>query len=170
MFLWFAVLSVLGVYAVFRDEAMDYRYVAAGALLPDLIDGVVRRGIGPLHSVVVGVALLFATVAATIGRRALRKRWLAVPIGIFAHQILDGAWADTRSFWWPITGLGLHGRLPVIGHGAVIGVVEELIAAAAAVWMWRVFSLSDPMRRRRLLAAGHLPQQRPSRRGQQRRP
>ncbi len=163
MFLWFVVFSILGVYFVFRDEQMDYRLVAVGSLVPDLVDGVIRRGIGPLHSVVVAVVVLFGVVAATVGRRSARKRLLAIPIGVFAHQVLDASWAATNAFWWPVKGLGFAGRLPVIQHGLAVGLIEEMLAVLVGVAMWRSFGLDNSARRGRFLATGHLPQQRPRR-------
>ena len=161
MFLWFIVLSVVGVYAVFRDETMDFRFVAAGSLLPDVVDAAVRRGVGPLHSVVVGVGMLFGVVVATVGRRSARKRWLALPIGIFAHQILDFSWTSTHVFWWPLTGLSLHGRIPAVEHGLVRGLLEEAVALAVGVAVWRSFRLTEPARRARFLRTGQLFHPRP---------
>ena len=120
MLLWFASLSVLGVFLVFRDAALDYRLVAVGALLPDPIDTLLRRGIGPAHSVSVAVAFLSAVMLATVGRRTLRRRLLALPIGVFAHLVLDGAWADTAAFWWPFTRRTVDGPLPAFDHGLVV--------------------------------------------------
>ncbi len=158
MFIWFVVLSVLGVYSVFRDPKMDYRFVAAGALLPDIVDGVVRQGAGPLHSVVVGVALLFVVVLVTIGRRPARKRWLAIPIGIFAHQILDAAWVSTRMFWWPVAGFSLKEPLPVVKHGLALGLIEELVGLVLGYLAYKKLRLANPARRRRLQTTGALPQ------------
>ena len=163
MFLWFVVFSILGVYFVFRDKQMDYRLVAVGSLVPDVVDGVVSRGIGPFHSVVVAVAVLFAVVGATVGRRGLRKRLLAVPIGVFAHQVLDGSWAVTQAFWWPVKGFALDGRLPIFEHGLIVGLIEEAVALAVGIAMWRSFGLDSPARLQRFRSTGHLPQQRPSR-------
>ena len=160
MFFWFVVLSVVGVYLVFRDEQMDYRLVALGSVLPDLVDGAVRRGIGPMHSVIVAVALLFAVVMATVGRRAVRKRWLAVPIGVFAHQVLDASWAATDAFWWPVKGFRFHGRIPFLTHGPVVGLIEEGLALLIGVALWRSFGLGNVARRSRFLSTGRLPQQR----------
>jgi hypothetical protein len=161
VFLWFVVFSILGVYFVFRDEQMDYRMVAVGSLLPDVVDGALRRGIGPLHSVVVAVVLLFGVVAATVGRRSARKRLLPIPIGVFAHQVLDASWAVTNAFWWPVKGLRLTGRLPLLEHGLAVGLVEEVVAVLVGVAMWRSFGLGNPARRARFRSTGHLPQQRP---------
>ena len=156
MILWFAALSVLGVFLVFRDAALDSRLVALGSLLPDPIDAVLRRGIGPAHSVTVAVAFLAAVMVATIGRRPLRRRLLAVPIGVFAHLVLDGAWVDTAAFWWPFTRRSVHGPLPSIGHGAAALVVEELLGAVAAVYCYRRFGLAQPRRRAMFVRSGRL--------------
>lgn len=156
MIFWFAALSVLGVFLVFRDAALDYRLVALGSLLPDPIDAVLRRGIGPAHSVTVAVAFLAAVMVATIRRRPLRRRLLALPIGVFAHLVLDGAWADTAAFWWPFTRRSVHGPVPSIGHGASVLVVEELLGAAAAFYCYRRFGLAQPRRRAMFLRSGRL--------------
>jgi hypothetical protein len=158
MLIWFAALSVLGVYAVFRDPKMDYRFIVVGALLPDAIDAIVWRGIGPFHSVLVGLALLFGVVLATVKRRSTRKRWLAVPIGIFAHQILDAAWANTHAFWWPVAGTRIQGHLPVVDHGLLIGAVLEVVGLIAAFAALRHFGLSVKSRRDRFLQIGELQQ------------
>jgi len=64
------------------------------------------------------VAVLVAVMAVTAGRRPIRRRLLAVPIGMFLHLVLDGVFRDTRVFWWPFTGLALpSSRLPSITRG-----------------------------------------------------
>ncbi|MDQ3106947.1 MAG: hypothetical protein M3Q68_03995, partial [Actinomycetota bacterium] len=80
MFLWFAGMAFVLVWAVFKDTSIDYRLVMGGALLPDVVDGVFG---GPhvLHTLSFSVGLLVIVMLATRGRRALRRRLLAVPIG-----------------------------------------------------------------------------------------
>ena len=160
MFFWFVVLSILGVFVVFRDDRMDYRLVAVGSLLPDLIDGAVFRGTGPFHSVIVAVALMFGVVGGTIGRRSTRKRMLAIPIGVFAHQVLDASWAVTSAFWWPVKGFSFAGPLPVVQHGLAVGLIEEVVAVVAALSMWRALGLHRRSGRAQFLASGHLSQRR----------
>jgi hypothetical protein len=168
MFLWFAVLSVAGVVTVFRDRRLDHRLVAVGALLPDVVDGLTRRGrIGPPHTLLGAVLVLTVTMAATVGRRPLRKRLLAVPIGWFAHLVLDGAWTDTEGFWWPAFGGELSGRLPVLARPWWVNVAMELVGVGVGVWLWRRTGLSGPARRSEFLTSGGLelqPQHRPARR------
>jgi hypothetical protein len=156
MVLWFVCLSIAGVFVIFRDPAMDYRMVAAGALIADPIDFVVRRGIGPLHSVVVVVGLLALVMGSTIGRRSLRRRLLGLIIGAFAHLILDGAWLVTKAFWWPLAGRMQNQELPIVDRGLVIVAAQELIGLLVGAWLWRRFRLATPARRTLLLKTGRI--------------
>lgn len=152
---WFAVPTALAVFAVFRDASIDYRLVAVGALLPDVVDGLIVRRMGPAHSVVIVVAFLFAVMGATVGHRALRKRLLALPIGMFGHLVLDGAWLTTRAFWWPITS-GSRASIPSVNRGVVVPIVEEVLGLIALVYLVRRFKLDTAARRRLFVHTGTL--------------
>lgn len=117
MFLWFVGGSAAIVWLVFRDPRFDYRLLWAGALVPDAVDGLLG-GARVLHSVVAPITVLAVVMLATFGRRPVRRRLLAVPIGMFLHLVLDGVFRDTRVFWWPFTGLSLpDARLPSVTRG-----------------------------------------------------
>jgi hypothetical protein len=147
--------AVLAVWAVFRDPTFDYRPVILGVLLPDLIDGPFG-GARVMHSVTGSVALLALVMALTVGNRTRRKRWLGLPIGTFLHLILDGAFADTKVFWWPFTGFGFgDARLPVVQRG-IVNVALELAGLALCAFLWHRFRLADPRRRRRFAREGRL--------------
>jgi len=155
MFLWFAGGAVVVVWAVFRDTAIDYRLVALGAVLPDVIDGL-WGGARALHSVVTSVVLLAVVMLATVHRRAARRRLLALPIGTFLHLVLDGAWGETAVFWWPLSGWSFDDhRLPSLERGAW-SLALEVLGAAALLWFWRRFDLADPGRRERFWRTGRL--------------
>lgn len=156
MLLWFAGLSVVIVWSVFRDPAIDYRLVVVGALLPDIVDGI-TGGAGVLHSLAFSVILLVAVMLGTIGRRSLRRRLLALPIGTFLHLVLDGAFTDTTLFWWPFTG-GVPGAVPLpsVDRSLVLNVGLELAGLVALVWVWRRFDLADPVRRRTFVRTGRF--------------
>lgn len=156
MFVWFAALAIAGVYLVFRDPAIDYRLIALGALLPDPIDAMLRQGIGPAHSVVSAVVLLFAVMLATIGRRSLRRRLLAIPIGVFAHLVLDGAWSTTETFWWPLAGRVEAQSLPSISRGLVIVAGQELVGVGVGIWLYRKFRLSSKPLRFQFMRTGRI--------------
>lgn len=152
---WFIGTAVVSVWFVFRDPRFDYRFVIFGVLIPDVIDGL-WGGARAFHAVTTSVAVMFIVMAATIGRRVWRKRLLGVPIGMFLHLIVDGAFDDTDVFWWPFTGVSFsQTRLPVVDRG-VTNVVLEAIGLAVCVWMWRRFDLSDAGRRREFVREGRL--------------
>lgn len=155
MLLWFAVLAPIVVAEVFRSPMVDYRLVAAGALLP-LVEAALG---GPrvLHTLIGAVAALALVMGATVGRRLVRRRLLGVPIGLFLHLVLDGSWTDRELFWWPAFGADFDAAsLPEVGRPLVVGLVLEALAAAAAAWAWRRYALDRPGNRRRLVASGHL--------------
>jgi hypothetical protein len=158
--LWFAGMAVVAVWVVFRDPAIDLRLVVVGALVPDVVDGVLALagavGPWPMHTLLAGAGMLMAVMLATKGRRQLRRRLLAVPIGALLHLALDGAWADTEVFWWPAFGTGVGAQvLPSVERGAV-NVVLELVGALALVWAWRRFRLGEAARRHAFLRTGRV--------------
>ena len=117
MLLWFVGGSAAIVWAVFRDTRFDFRLLAIGSLAPDAVD-VVLGGARVMHALVAPVAALAVVMAATMGRRPVRRRLLALPIGMFCHLVLDGVFRDTRVFWWPFSGVALpDARLPSVTRG-----------------------------------------------------
>jgi hypothetical protein len=102
--LWYVGLSVFGVATIFRSVGIDYRLVAIGSMLPFLLDlpfGYKAYG----YTLLFPVAMLTVVMLATIGRpRLLRRRWLCLPIGVFAGIILSGAFTNQDLFWWPFLG------------------------------------------------------------------
>ena len=117
---------------VFRDPDMDLRLVAAGSLLPDVID----KPIGSIffngtfethrlfsHALVFPVVLLFAAVLATRHREALRKGLIAVVLGVFVHLLLDAAWVQTEAFLWPLFGW----EFPPIPDSAFGPLLREMV-------------------------------------------
>lgn len=154
MFIWFAVLSVVLVAVVFRSSAVDYRTVIVGSLAP-LLEAALG---GPrlLHSVVGAVAVMGAVMVATRKRRVVRRRLLGLPIGLMCHLVLDGSFARTDVFWWPVSGTDFApGQIPELSHlGVSLGL--EVVGVAVAVWAWRLFGLADRGARRRLVHDGRL--------------
>ncbi len=155
MLFWFVGLGVVLVWQVFRDTAIDYRLVMAGALAPDVIDAVVDTGVA--HTLASSAGLLVVVMVATRDRRRLRRRLLALPVGTFLHLVLDGAWISARLFWWPLLGWQLPGEVPLSFHRPVLVlVVEEAGGVMALVWWWRRFRLQEPERRRSFVRTGRL--------------
>lgn len=156
MFLWFAALSAVVVWQVFRSPALDYRLVMVGAVLP--VGEVVLGGPRLLHTLAFSVLVLTVVMLATQRRRLLRRRLISLPIGMLMHLVLDGVWTQAEVFWWPAFGWGFpDGTLPEFDRPAGVVIVLEAIGAAVLVWMWRTFGFDDPRRRAAFLRTGHLP-------------
>lgn len=155
MFLWFLGTAAIAVWFVFRDDHFDYRVLALGAVLPDIIDGV-TGGAWVMHSVVSSVVLLAVVMAVARRGTVRRRRWLALPIGTFFHLVFDGAFNNTRVFWWPFGGLGFHNtNLPSFDRFG-LDVLMEIAGALMLLWIWRTNNLSNPATRAAFLRTGHL--------------
>lgn len=155
MFFWFIGTAVLAVWFVFHDSRFDYRLLVVGALLPDVIDGPIG-GARVLHSVTGSVAILLLVMFATFGRRPIRRRLLAVPIGTFLHLVFDGAWANTKVFWWPFGGVGFGDAPPPSWDRGAIGILLEVVGLGLCAWAVRAFGLRDRVRRQRFWRTGVL--------------
>ena len=142
MVLWFAACAVLGAWWVLRDANFDYRLIAVGALVPDLVDAVAFQHRALAHTLVFAVGSLVVVMLATINRRALRRHLIAVPIGFLAHLVLDAVWANKTLFWWPA--FGDWGTSAIVPPLPWLLIREGLgvVAAIAVLRMWRAGKLS----------------------------
>jgi membrane-bound metal-dependent hydrolase YbcI (DUF457 family) len=154
--LWFVGMSAVLVWAVFRDPAIDYRLVVAGSVLPDAVDALSGRAF-LLHTLLFSVVLLVTVMLLTRRRRLARRRYLALPIGTFAHLVLDGVWTRTHLFWWPSFGTAFEaGPLPSLARPVWLVAVLEVAGLVAAAWWCRHFRLFEPDRRRTFVRTGSL--------------
>lgn len=160
MILWFAGMALVAVWLVFRDPAIDHRLIVAGALLPDAVDALLGFtglvGPWPAHTLVASATLLTGVMLGTKGRRRLRRRLLAVPIGTFLHLVLDGAWADTEVFWWPVFGVDPGRQVLLSVERGWANLALELVGLAALAWAWYRFGLADRDKRSAFLRGGQL--------------
>lgn len=156
---------------IFREPRVDVRFLAAGAIFPDLIDLPLGGGLfadryasGELW----GHSLLFAAIVMTavmvFTRRGPKRRAaMAVAIGVLFHLLLDGMWTDSPVFLWPFFGTEHPvGPMP-FWQQAIDRALSDpwrWMAEAAGVlylaWIWRWAGLADPDRRRRLWRTGVL--------------
>lgn len=156
MVLWFAGLALVIVWQVFRDTAIDYRLVVVGVLLPDLVDAALG-GAHLMHTLAASVLMLTFVMLGTRGRRGLRRRLLALPIGMFLHLVLDAMWSSTEVFWWPFFGLSLGGaELPSLSRPVAVVMLQEVAGFVALAWWWRRFQLQQVDRRRVFVRTGRV--------------
>ena len=153
MVIWFASMAVVIVWTVFRSPAVDYRMVALGAVIPSLEGWVLA---GPLHTLALPTAVLVVVMFATMRRRIARRRYLGIPIGMYLHLVVGGAWSNDEIFWWPVTGTAFDSdAVPMIDRG-LISIVLELVGVGVAAWLFNRFGLDDAGRRRMFLRTGQL--------------
>ena len=168
MLFWHLGATTAFIRYAFRDPNMDLRFLALGAIAPDLIDlpiGIalwdrveaVRLG---AHSLAFA-ALVMAVVLILTRRGPRRKRWMLFAVGVLAHLAFDAMWRLPETLWWPFlgtdfasTGFATYGEYvrdlltdPVMWLGEVAG-------AAYLVWMARRIGIQDPSTRRTFLATG----------------
>ena len=172
MLFWHVGGSILLFRYLFRDPAVDLRFLAFGAVLSDLIDKPIGRIIwadefqtGRLygHTLLFFVVVLAAVMLLT-GRGTLRRRrWVAVAVGVMFHLILDAMWVTPETLFWPLFGWdfppsiddywsGFLGRLfedPLV-------LVQEVAGLAYLVYLWRKTGLGDRTRRREFLTTGRV--------------
>ena len=121
MLFWFVGTSVASVWSVFRDPKFAYRWVIVGALVP-------------MFSVVTVVGVLTAVMLLTIGKKAVRKNFLALTIGLFLHLVFDGAFLNTEMFWWPLAGLSIDWyEIPLVERG-FLNIPFEIVGVGLILW------------------------------------
>jgi hypothetical protein len=154
MILWFLGASVFLVWNVFQSSGLDFRLIAAGSLLPLVVDLPFGEQ-AYAHSLLSAVVVLVVAMAATIGRgnRLRRRRALSLAIGWFVGLVLGAAWANKDVFWWPF--LGARGHAALLPPWPAV-LVEELAGLAALWWAYTRFGLEDPARRRVFARTGRL--------------
>lgn len=155
MLFWFAGLSFVLVALVFDSPALDYRLVMAGATLPSLERLLGHPFVG--HTLVGSVGALFVVMLVGRGKRLRQRQWLGLPIGLFMHLVLDGAWLDEKLFWWPFFGWSdlTAASVPEASWGPGV-ILAEALGLAALWWAWRRFDLADPARRSNFVRTGRL--------------
>jgi membrane-bound metal-dependent hydrolase YbcI (DUF457 family) len=92
---------------------IDPRYLAIGALLPDLVDKPLGRIIfasSLANGRIIGHTLLFSFLLLLAGLYLYEKRRdirvTALATGSFFHLFEDQMWIQPRTFFWPLRGFG----------------------------------------------------------------
>lgn len=110
---------------------IDLRVFLAGTIVSDLIDKPLGRIFyGTFGVRLFGHSLLFLLIVVLAGLALhLRRRQpalLALGLGILAHLVLDGMWADPHTLLWPALGLSF----PTVDEGNwEQAMVDQLLAS-----------------------------------------
>ena len=101
----------LGIFVPKLRAIIDPRYLAIGALLPDLIDKPIGRIIfasSVANGRIIGHTLLLCILFFIIGLYLYEKRGSvkvnALAVGSFFHLFEDQMWAQPRTLFWPLFG------------------------------------------------------------------
>jgi hypothetical protein len=94
---------------IFRDPKVDFRLLALGAVLPDLIDLLLGVFIGGPTTQRIGHSLAMPSLAAvclllTTRRGRQRRTLMTVVVAWLFHLVLDGVWLREEVFLWPFFG------------------------------------------------------------------
>lgn len=170
MILWHLGGTIALIRYAFRDERMDLRFLALGAILPDLIDTPVGL-VGwsefqnvrlAAHSLAFG-ATLMVVVLLTTRRGRPRKRWMPLAVGVLVHLLLDAMWAQPETLWWPFLGWSFTATdfATVADYLASLLTdwlmwLGEAIGAAYLAYLWVQGGLGDRETRRAFLATGRI--------------
>lgn len=169
MLLWHVGAGAALVYLTLGRRRIDYRLVALGAVVPDVIDaafnaaGVGRAGRGPAHSLSAVIAVALAVVLAVRDKQR-RLALFSLPVGWLTHLVVDAVWVAPATFYWPAFGTAFGaGQGEPYSAGLLLRPHEhlstwgaELAGALVIVWFALAFGLNDPARRARFLRDGQL--------------
>ncbi len=170
MLFWHVGASIAIARYTFRDDRMDLRMLALGAVLPDLIDTPVGLLLfDQLQSVrlithgLVLASLVMVGVVLSTRRGRPRKLWMPLAIGLLLHLLLDAMWLDPETLWWPFLGWSFTAAGPPTAGFLVSEVLgdwrtwaTEAIGLAYLIYLWRAAGLADHAARRHLLTTGRV--------------
>ena len=169
MALWHLGTAALLTYLFLGRRRIDYRFVLAGALAPDVVDAVLGLWVhlgparrGPAHSLLAPTAVAVVVLIATRGER--RLGWFGLAVGWLLHLVADGMWQAPETFFWPAFGTGFSSAPPepysidVFVHPwrHLWTWAGESAGLAILVWFWAAFRLGREGRFARFCRDGYL--------------
>lgn len=169
MLLWHMGLAAAIVYVTLGRRRIDYRYVLLGAVLPDVVDGLLGLFLfdGPsgrwiAHSLLATTAVTVVILVVFSGERRLAV--FGVGVGWLLHLVGDGMWSAPETFFWPAFGMDFA-TSPAEPYGVDLFVHPwdhlrtwgaELVGVAMLMWFWVAFRLGEGDRFRLFLRDGYL--------------
>lgn len=170
MILWHLGIAATLVYVTLGRSRIDYRFILAGAILPDVIDSsLVLFGViestslrGPAHSLIFVAVDAIAIILLFKAERRLAV--FGISVGWLTHLVGDGMWNSPKTFLWPLFGNSFEATpaepyswdlfTSPFDHLSTWG--AELAGLALIIWFVIAFGLKDPDRRRLFLKDGYL--------------
>jgi hypothetical protein len=169
MVLWHMGVGALLTYVTLGRRRIDYRYVLAGAVAPDVLDAALDAagvntagGRGPAHSLL-AVVVVGVTVVLAFSRPA-RLRAFGLAVGWLTHLVADGMWEAPEIFLWPAFGMTFEAPVgepyawDLLAHpfDHLSTWLAELVGVAILAWFWVAHRLGEEGRFRSFLGDGYL--------------
>jgi hypothetical protein len=166
---WHLGLATVIVYVTLGRRRIDYRYILVGAVLPDILDGILglfvfegSSGRWIAHSLTANVAVTVAIILLLRGETRLAV--FGIGVGWLTHLVGDAMWDAPQTFFWPLAGTDFATSpaepyswdLFTAPLAHVWTWVGELAGLAALAWFWVAFQLGDAERRKLFLKDGYF--------------
>ena len=169
LLLWHIGTAAVITYVTLGRRRIDYRFVALGAIAPDLVDALLgvpldygSAGRGLAHTLLAASLVAVAVLVLLRGQR--RLAWFGLAVGWLLHLVADGMWQAPETFFWPAFGSRFSAAPPepysvdLLLHpwrhpGTWAG---ELAGGLVVVWFWVAFRLGRDGRLKLFLRDGYL--------------
>jgi len=116
---------------------MDYRLIAIGSLLPDIIDKPLGMIILPLNNGrIFGHTLLFILILLLIGLKYRKSLFLS--FASFCHLIEDRMWNEPETFFWPLLGFEFPAKEHLSFYEYLSRILSEYIPSLSHVFISEV--------------------------------
>jgi membrane-bound metal-dependent hydrolase YbcI (DUF457 family) len=138
------------------SQRFDYRLVAVGSMLPDIIDkplsGLIlseTAGGGRIYAHTLLFLLLVLIAAVFYWRINGNKSTLLVAGAVFVHDILDSMWLFPKIICWPLYGWGFNGGNPKtwvhfwwteLLHNPYVYIPEAVGCVIIIIFLYKIFS------------------------------
>jgi hypothetical protein len=128
--------------ALLATDAIDFRLVAAGSLLPDIVDRVLTRAFGVRkrspHQHLLGHTLAFNAPIIIVGLSLMRRtgdpRLLSVAGAALSHLLVDPVVRSPRTLLWPLLGLEFPDARGLNLPLTVLTQIAAALTIAATTW------------------------------------
>lgn len=140
-------------------KAVDFRLVAAGSLLPDMVDRALTAGFGVRkrsphqhlvgHTLIFNAPIIFAGVS--LMRRTGDPRLLGVAGAALTHLLVDPVIRSPRTLLWPVLGLEFPDARGLNRPLTAFTQIAAALTIAAATWQ-----LARSGRLGEIITSGHL--------------
>jgi inner membrane protein len=166
---WHLGVAALITYVTLGRRRIDYRFILLGAILPDIVDGILGLFLfeGPAgrwiaHSLLAVLVVFVVIVLAFSGERRLAVFGLGV--GWLLHLVADGMWQAPRTFLWPAFGTEFASSpaepyswdLFTDPAAHLLTWAGEVFGLLILLWFFVAFRLNEDDRRSRFLRDGLL--------------